>query len=647
LRNSNPDFATSIGGFLAVRRLDAMRGLGYRAADFGGIPTKKLRVTIVVFQTTSGGDHSRRGWGDCMLKRYLSMLSISGGAAMTMALWAGQDEPLPAPRAMPKLKPPLASVKLPDGDKKSPSQSKTPMDVDTSFDPPTLPPLDAKQKAAKPITAEVDLPPAPKTEFKAASKSSPMPVKPTQEVVPDEKRIGVSAKPSVEIRQSMPGEVRYGQPIPVDLVVVNSGPVMVEKVIVTQDLAKGVDLLSASPNPTRSGDTLIWSLGEMEPRQSRSIKLKLGLRMGEAEPELKCNAKVKYESAVASVAKVYQPKLVVETTSPVNGVVNGKMKMEIKISNVGNSAAKSVILRAPLPPEVSHQFGPDLENDLGRLEAGESRLVPLSLTGVKSGKTTGKIIVSTDGAPSVEKTIPIEILQVHVGLTAKAPKTRFLHRPNDYQFTVTNKGPAEATEAKLTAALPKGISFVHASESGQYDAGKHEVVWAVGNVKPGETREITMTGVATELGDQQCKAMLAANGIQQEAMCATMVQGVAAMQMEVVDTVDPLEVGGTTIFAIKVVNQGTAVQQNLQVTCVCPSAMQPLDTRAPVKHKIEGQRVVFEKAPLLEPRDEMIFKVKCKGLKPGDARFRVEAVSDQQIKPLIKEEATRIFGDTP
>lgn len=585
-----------------------------------------------------------------MLKRYLSMLSIGGGAVVTLALWAGQDEPLPAPRAMPKLKPPATGLAPANGDKaaeKSADLSKKPANAESSFDPPELPSLNATPKAAKPTPHEVDLPPAPKTEFKAASKSAPPMAKPNEDVAPDEKRIGVSAKPSVEIRQSMPGEVRFGQAIPVDLVVLNSGSVMVEKVIVTQDLAKGVEVLSASPNPTRSGDTLIWSIGEMEPRQSRSIKLKLSLRMGEAEPELKCNAKVKYESAVASVAKVYQPKLVVETTSPLNGVVNGKMKMEIKISNVGNTAAKSVVLRAPLPPEVSHQFGPDLENDLGRLEAGESRIVPLALTGVKPGKTTGKIMVSTDGAPSVEKTIPIEILQVNLGLAAKSSKTRFLHRPNDYHFTLTNKGPAEASDAKLTAALPKGISFVHAGDGGQYDAGKHEVVWAVGSLKPGETREITMTGVAAELGDQQCKAVLSSNGIQHEAVCATMVQGVAAMQMEVVDTVDPLEVGGTTIYAIKVVNQGSAVQQNLQVTCVCPPEMQPLDTRAPVKHKIDGQRVVFEKAPLLEPRDEMIFKVKCKGLKPGDARFRVEAVSDQQIKPLVKEEATRIFGDTP
>lgn len=612
-----------------------------------------LRLAAVDLHTASSDANHTPGMGEGMMKRYLSMLSIGGGTVMTMALWAGSDDPLPAPRAIPKLKLSPSGVSpsdaaKPDEKMKSDSAAKSSVGVgslSSSFDAPMLPPLEEKPKALKPMSVEPAA--APKTEFKAATKTAPMLVKPNEDVVPEEKRIGVSAKPSVEIRQSMPGEVRFGQPIPVDLVVLNSGSVMVEKVIVTQDLPKGVDLVSASPIPSRSGDTLIWSLGEMEPRQSRSIKLKLGLRMGEAEPELKCNAKVKYESAVASVAKVYQPKLVVETSSPLNGVVNGKMKMEIKISNVGNTAAKSVVLRAPLPPELSHQFGPDLENDLGRLEPGESRLVPLTLTGVKAGKTTGRIIVATEGAPSVEKIVPVEILQVHLGLSAKSPKSRFLHRPNEYQFVLTNKGAAEASEARLTAALPKGVSFVHASDGGQYDAGKHEVVWAVGNVKPGETREITMTGVATELGDQQCKALLSANGIQHEAICTTMVQGVAAMQMEVVDTVDPLEVGGTTIYSIKVVNQGSALQQNLQVTCICPSEMQPLDTRAPVKHKIEGQRVVFERVPLLEPRDEMVFKVKCKGLKPGDARFRVEAVSDQQVKPLIKEEATRIFGDTP
>jgi hypothetical protein len=564
-----------------------------------------------------------------MTMRNLSMLSVGIGATLTLSLWAGAvDDPANGAKAPPKLNPPRGGLK-----------------PDAGLDVPTLPPVKSNDR---PTTQKLgDEPPAaPKTEFKAASKpAAPKPA--ADEPVAEEKKVGVSSKPAVEIRQSMPAEVRFGQPVPVDLVVVNLGSVMVDKVIVTQDLPKGVDLLSASPMPARSADTLIWSLGEMEPSQSRSIKLKLGLRMGEAEPELKCNARVKYESVVASVAKVYQPKLIVETTSPLNGVVNGKVRMEIKISNVGNTAAKSVLLRAPLPPELSHQFGPDLENDLGRLEAGESRIVPLTLTAVKAGKTSGKVTVSTEGAVPVEKVIPVEILQVHLGLAAKSPKTRFLHRPNEYQFTVTNKGAAEASEAKLVAAMPKGVSFVHASDGGQYDAAKHEVVWAVGNVKPGETREIAMTGVATELGDQTCKAVLAANGIQHDAACTTMVQGVAAMQMEVVDTVDPLEIGGTTIYSIKVVNQGSAVQQNLQLTCVCPPEMQPIDTRAPVKHTIEGQRVVFEKVPLLEPRDEMVFKVKVKANKAGDLRFRVEAVSDQQQKPLLKEEATRVFGDTP
>jgi uncharacterized repeat protein (TIGR01451 family) len=569
-----------------------------------------------------------------MMMRLTSTAAASAGMWLTLSLAAAPpsewDDAKSAPKAPPKLKPSIGGIA---------SSEKAP-----PTDKPVLEAIQMKEDGKKPI---LPLPmDAAKTEFKTATKlPGPAMKQGAEPPVADEKRVGVSSSPSVELRQSMPSEVRFGQPVGVDLVVVNNGSVMVDKVIVTQDMPKGVDLLSASPMPARSGDTLIWSLGEMEPRQSRSIKLKLGLRMGEAEPELKCNARVKYESSVASVAKVYQPKLVVETTSPLNGVVNGKVKLEIKITNTGNTAAKSVLLRAPLPPELAHQFGPDLENDLGRLEPGESRLVPLTMTGVKPGKSVSRIMISTEGAQPVEKVVPVEILQVQLGLAAKSPKTRFLHRPNEYAFTVTNKGAAEASEARLTAALPKGVSFVHASDAGQYDATKHEVVWAVGNVKPGETREITMTGVATELGDQECKALLSANGIQHEAAARTMVQGVAAMQMEVIETVDPLEVGGTTIYSIKLVNQGSAVQTGIELSCICPPELQPLDTRAPTKHRIEGQKVIFEKVATLEPRDELVFKVKCKALKPGDARFKVEAVSDQQKKPLVKEEATRAFGD--
>ena len=583
-----------------------------------------------------------------MKTQYSSMAAVSAGLLLSLAVLAGPQPPSegkkegpPSLRSMPKLKPSLGMLNELDRPKPA-EKSKQPSEWDEqapSFDAPSIKEKKSEKPADSPSMVQ-------KADFRAAAKAPSKVVKASaEEPTADEKRVGVSSKPAVEIRQSMPGEVRFGQPIGVDLVVVNNGSVMVDKVIVTQDLPKGVDLLSASPMPARSADTLIWSLGEMEPSQSRSIKLKLGLRMGEAEPELRCNAKVKYETSVSSTAKVYQPRLVVETTSPLNGVVNGKVKMEIKITNTGNTAAKSVMLRAPLPPELSHQFGPDLENDLGRLEPGDSKLVPLTMTGMKAGKATCKIMVSTEGAQPAEKIVPVEILQVHLGLAARSAKTRFLHRPNEYSFTVTNKGAAEASDAKLVAALPKGVSFVHASDSGQYDATKHEVVWSVGNVKPGETREISMTGVATELGDQTCKAMLSANGIQHEAMASTMVQGVAAMQMEVVETVDPLEVGGTTIYSIKVVNQGSAVQTNLELVCLCPPEMQPVDTRAPAKHKIEGQKVVFEKVPTLEPRDEVVFKVKCKALKPGDARFRVEVVSEQQKKPLVKEEATRIFGD--
>jgi hypothetical protein len=96
--------------------------------------------------------------GEGMMKRYLSMLSIGGGTVMTMALWAGSDDPLPAPRAMPKLKlsPSGASpsdAAKPNEKMKSEGAAKSSVGVgslSSSFDAPLLPSLEEKPKGPKP-----------------------------------------------------------------------------------------------------------------------------------------------------------------------------------------------------------------------------------------------------------------------------------------------------------------------------------------------------------------------------------------------------------------------------------------------------------------------------------------------------------------
>lgn len=51
--------------------------------------------------------------------------------------------------------------------------------------------------------------------------------------------------------------------------------------------------------------------------------------------------------------------------------------INLLVSNVGNAAAQNVELSLRLPAVVGHPEGDDLEQDLGTLQAGETRLIPL------------------------------------------------------------------------------------------------------------------------------------------------------------------------------------------------------------------------------------------------------------------------------
>ena len=58
----------------------------------------------------------------------------------------------------------------------------------------------------------------------------------------------------------------------------------------------------------------------------------------------------------------------------------------------------------------------------------------------------------------------------------------------------------------------------------------------------------------------------------------------------------------------------------------------------------EGRQVVFEPITL-QPRDEKVYEVLVKALRPGDVRFRVDLTADQLTAgPVHREESTTIYN---
>jgi uncharacterized repeat protein (TIGR01451 family) len=125
------------------------------------------------------------------------------------------------------------------------------------------------------------------------------------------------------------------------------------------------------------------------------------------------------------------------------------------------------------------------------------------------------------------------------------------------------------------------------------------------------------------------------------------VEGLSAMQMDVVDLDDPVEVGADTAYEIRVSNTGSKTETNVQLTCVLPEKMEFRGAKGAgeCRFKVEGREIRFEPLPRLAPRADAIYRVNVRGVAAGDVRFRSVLRADGLSEPVAREESTKVYGD--
>ena len=156
------------------------------------------------------------------------------------------------------------------------------------------------------------------------------------------------------------------------------------------------------------------------------------------------------------------------------------------------------------------------------------------------------------------------------------------------------------------------------------------VRWSLEELPANEAGNVTLTAMPVEAGEH--KVLIEGKAEQgltakQEAVIA--VEGVAAILFQVMDVEDPIEVNGETTYEIQVVNQGSKAATDVQLEAVLPPQMRPLSAEGPVRHDIANGTVLFDKLPRLAPKADTTYRVKAKGLAPGDMRVRVR-VNDRR-----------------
>jgi uncharacterized repeat protein (TIGR01451 family) len=108
----------------------------------------------------------------------------------------------------------------------------------------------------------------------------------------------------------------------------------------------------------------------------------------------------------------------------------------------------------------------------------------VSVTSVSADPNTGN--------NNANETTTIIYNQTDLSITKRGPvEPVVIGSQFDYTITVNNAGPAVAKNVILRDMLPSDVSFVSASPTP--NSGPYEIVWNLGDMQPGEKKNITVT----------------------------------------------------------------------------------------------------------------------------------------------------------
>ena len=473
-----------------------------------------------------------------------------------------------------------------------------------------------------------------------AAAQAPSPDKPSQIRREKAYPTGDKASSILLLERLMPAEVRLGQPLTYTLKVTNLTAIEVQDVVLTEQLPPGLRTQNIEPKATRTeARQAVWEWKKLAPRESKSIRV---TGLAETVGELNCCALVTFSTVMCSTTRVVQPELALTKSAPPEVLLCDPIPLQVVVRNTGSGVARNVRVTDALPDGWSAADGGNtLMFEAGNLAAGQAREFTASVQAARTGRFVNTARAAEDGGLTADATATTVVRKPVLAVSKTGPAFRYVGRPAKFEITVRNDGDAPATGTMLVDAIPAGTKFVSASAAGK--AANGQVTWNLGTLAPGDVETVQLTLTATQIGTVRNTVTVKAVCAEASAVATMEIRGIPAILLEVIDIEDPIEVGANETYEILVVNQGSAMDTNIKVTCTLPPQQQYVSATGPTSPAVDGQVVTFAPLAQLAPKAKVTYRLVVKGVKTGDVRFAVSMTSDQIKTPVQETESTNIY----
>jgi len=446
----------------------------------------------------------------------------------------------------------------------------------------------------------------------------------------------------IRLDKTVPKEAELNRTFDYFIIITNLTETMLTDIVVNEELSDNFKFTRANPAARKDVNKLVWEIKSLGPKASKRITIS-GVATN-ADPLEHCTTVETPIIPACAAIRVVQPRLELMRIAPAEVLLCEPIPVIFVVTNSGTGSAKDVTIVDTLPAGLRTIDGKSkLVLDVGTLPEGQSRQFSAELRASKTGKYISKAVASSITGLSAESAETTTIVSLPVlTIDNKGPRQAYLGRIITYEITVANRSDVPAKNTVIEDSIPEGVTSIEASEGAKLSGSK--LVWELGTLAPGTYKNVRVSYMPTQAGTLTNNAI--ATAYCSEAVTAfvkTLVTGISAVSLEVVDIVDPVRIGTRTTYVISVTNQGSAPATNIRIACILENNVQYVSSAGATAGSIEGQIVKFFPLSSLEPKAKAVWRVVVAAVKPGDVRFKVVMNVDQLTRPVEETESTHLY----
>ena len=439
------------------------------------------------------------------------------------------------------------------------------------------------------------------------------------------------------VEKMAPSEAVAGQPFDYTYKVSNLTDATLENVMVSDDVSANFATSDSDPKAaTASGGKATWNLGTLAPKESKTITVK---GMSATEGVVKTCGTATYIPVICQEIPIRKPGITLTKSEPADVSICDPIPVTLVVKNTGSTTLTGVQVADSLPPSLTSEGKSSLTFPVGKLAPGESKEIKFNATAANTGKFVNTAKATSDQNVSADASASTAVHQAILAVTCKATEQQYTGRKLEACYTVSNSGDAPAAGATLEVAIPAGLSVVSTTANGQVKGSS--IVWDLGSVTSDAPQNVCATfspsaaGTYTYVGNVKatCAAPVSTT-------CSSKVVGISAILLEKSDDPDPVAIGDTTTYTVKVTNQGNADDKNVAVTVTIAPELVPVSSSAGT---IDGQTVTFPVVPTLASKAAVTYTIVAKGVSAGDGHTKFVLKSDVLKSPISAEESTTVY----